>query len=58
MLTIKLTQDTITPHLGSGSHAIAAHYFGVHLVACEIDPDYYKKAVARIKRETAQTHFL
>ena len=45
-------------HLGSGSHAIAAHYFGAHLVACEIDPDYYKKAVARIKRETAQTHFL
>ena len=42
-------------HLGSGSHAIAAHYFGAHLTACEIDPDYYAAAMARIKRETAQT---
>ena len=41
-------------HLGSGSHAIAAHYFGAHLTACEIDPDYYAAAMARIKRETAQ----
>jgi len=42
-------------HLGSGSHAIAAHYFGAHLTACEIDADYYAAAMARIKRETAQT---
>ena len=42
-------------HLGSGSHAIAAHYFGAHLTACEIDPDYYAAAMERIKRETAQT---
>jgi site-specific DNA-methyltransferase (adenine-specific) len=41
-------------HLGSGSHAIAAHYFGAHLTACEIDPDYYAAAMARIQRETAQ----
>jgi len=45
-------------HLGSGSHAIAAHYYGVHLTACEIDPEYYEKAVARIKQETAQQTFL
>ena len=33
---------------------ITAHYFGAHLTACEIDPDYYAAAMARIKRETAQ----
>ena len=42
-------------HMGSGSIAIAAHYFGAHLTACEIDQDYYAAAMARIKRETAQT---
>ena len=43
--------------MGSGSIAIAAHYAGVHLTACEIDPDYYEAAKARISRETAQTDF-
>ena len=42
-------------HLGSGSHAIAAHYAGMHLTACEIDPDYFYAAKARIVRDTAQT---
>ena len=42
-------------HLGSGSIAIACHYFGAHLTACEIDADYYKAACERITRETAQT---
>lgn len=42
-------------HLGSGSIAIAAHYAGVHLTACEIDADYYEAAKARIARETSQT---
>jgi site-specific DNA-methyltransferase (adenine-specific) len=41
-------------HLGSGSHAIACHYFGAHLTATEIDADYYAAACERIKRETAQ----
>lgn len=48
-------QRVLDTHLGSGSHAIAAHYFGAHLTACEIDPDYFKAAMERIKRETAQT---
>ena len=48
-------QRILDTHLGSGSHAIAAHYFGAHLTACEIDADYYAAAMARIKRETAQT---
>ena len=48
-------QRILDTHMGSGSIAIAAHYFGAHLTACEIDPDYYAAAMARIKRETAQT---
>ena len=42
-------------HMGSGSIAIAAHYAGVHLTACEIDADYFAAATARIERETRQT---
>ena len=41
-------------HLGSGSHAIAAHYAGIHLTAFEIDADYFHAAKARISRETSQ----
>ena len=47
-------QRILDTHLGSGSHAIAAHYAGVHLTACEIDRDYFQAATERIKRETAQ----
>jgi site-specific DNA-methyltransferase (adenine-specific) len=41
-------------HLGSMSHAIAAHYGGVHLTGCELDPDYFAAGISRVKRETAQ----
>lgn len=41
-------------HLGSGSIAIACHYAGHHLTACELDADYYKAACERIDRETRQ----
>jgi site-specific DNA-methyltransferase (adenine-specific) len=41
-------------HLGSGSIAIACHYFGCDLVGCEIDETYYKETMERIKIETAQ----
>lgn len=41
-------------HLGSGSIAIAAHYCGVELVACEIDHDYWKAASERYEHETRQ----
>jgi len=51
-------QRILDTHLGSGSHAIACHYFGAHLTACEIDADYFAAATARIQRETAQTTFL
>ena len=47
-------QRILDTHLGSGSHAIACHYFGAHLTATEIDPDYFAAAIDRIKRETQQ----
>lgn len=47
-------QRILDTHLGSGSHAIACHYFGAHLTASEIDPDYFVESLARIKRETSQ----
>jgi site-specific DNA-methyltransferase (adenine-specific) len=41
-------------HMGSGSIAIACHFRGHPLTACEIDPEYFAAAKARIERETAQ----
>jgi len=41
-------------HLGSGSSAIAAHYFGCDFTATEIDKEYFDNALKRIKNETAQ----
>lgn len=47
-------QKILDTHLGSGSSAIAAHYFGCDFVGCEIDKDYYKAAVERFDDETKQ----
>lgn len=47
-------QKILDTHLGSGSSAIAAHYYGVDFVGTEIDPDYYNAAKERFDRETAQ----
>ena len=41
-------------HLGSGSIAIACHDYGFELTCCELDVDYYNKAVERIKNHVAQ----
>ena len=41
-------------HLGSGSIAIACHDYGFELTACELDTEYYTKAIERIKRHTSQ----
>jgi len=41
-------------HLGSGGIAIACHYMGFDLTACELDEDYYKAAMQRIKDQTRQ----
>jgi len=50
-------QRILDTHLGSGSSAIAAHYFGCDFVGCELDLDYYKAACDRFDRETRQQAF-
>lgn len=45
-------------HLGSGSAAIAAHYYGVDFVGCEIDADYWRAAKERFEAETRQMALL
>ena len=47
-------QRILDTHLGSGSSAIAAHYFGCDFVGTELDPDYYAAAVKRFNAETSQ----
>jgi len=41
-------------HLGSGSIAIACHDYGFDLTACELDTEYYEKAIERIKNHVSQ----
>lgn len=41
-------------HLGSGSIAIACHDYGFELTACELDKEYFDKAVERIQNHVAQ----
>lgn len=41
-------------HLGSGSIAIACHDYDFELTACELDKEYFDKAIQRIKNHTAQ----
>ena len=50
----KVGDKILDTHLGSMSHAIAAHYAGLHLTGCELDPDYFAAGIERVKRETAQ----
>jgi len=42
-------------HLGSGSIAIACHDYGFDLTACELDKEYFDKAMERINNHKAQT---
>ena len=51
-------QKIIDTHLGSGSSAIASHYFGCDFVGCEIDKDYYDKAIERFNLETKQQQLI
>ena len=50
-------QRILDTHLGSGSHAIASHYFGTHLTAIEKDPDYTAAALDRYQNQTQQQDF-
>ena len=51
-------QRILDTHLGSGSSAIAAHYFGCNFVGCEIDGDFFKDTQARFFDETRQADML
>jgi site-specific DNA-methyltransferase (adenine-specific) len=50
----KPTDKILDTHLGSGSIAIACHDYGFELTACELDLEYYEKAVERINNHVAQ----
>ena len=50
----KKGQRVFDSHLGSASSAIAAHYFGVDFVGCELDKDYFEAAKARFDMATRQ----
>lgn len=47
-------QRVLDTHGGSMSSAIAAHYFGVDMVICELDKDYFDAGVNRFNLATAQ----
>jgi site-specific DNA-methyltransferase (adenine-specific) len=50
----KPSDKILDTHLGSGSIAIACHDYRFELTACELDPDYYNKAIERIKNHVSQ----
>lgn len=41
-------------HLGGGAIALACHDLGYDLTACELDPEYYDKAMKRLRNHQAQ----
>lgn len=47
-------QKIVDTHLGSGSSAIAAHYFGCDFTGIEIDKDYFEAAQERFRESTRQ----
>lgn len=47
-------QRILDTHLGSASSAIAAHYYGVDFVGCEIDDEYYAASLDRYNEGTRQ----
>jgi site-specific DNA-methyltransferase (adenine-specific) len=50
----KPTDKILDTHLGSGSIAIACHDYGFDLTACELDKEYFDKAMQRITNHTNQ----
>ena len=53
------TNKILDTHLGSGSSAIACHYFGTkNFVGIEIDKEYFDNAKTRIEKETRQIKLL
>jgi len=47
-------EKILDTHLGSGSIAIACYDMKCELTACEIDKEYYEKAIKRINEHTCQ----
>ena len=53
------TDKILDTHLGSGSIAIACHYFGIkEFVGIEIDKEYFDMASKRIEKQTMQIKLL
>jgi site-specific DNA-methyltransferase (adenine-specific) len=50
----KENDKILDTHLGSGSIAIACHDYGFELTCCELDKEYYDKAVQRIQNHVSQ----
>jgi site-specific DNA-methyltransferase (adenine-specific) len=50
----KPNDKILDTHLGSGSIAIACHDYNFELTACELDKEYYDKAIERIKNHVSQ----
>lgn len=50
----KAGDKILDTHAGSASSLIAAHEAGCPFVGFEIDPEYYRKAKARLDAATAQ----
>ena len=50
----KENDKILDTHLGSGSIAIACHDYGFDLTACELDKEYFDKAIQRIKNHVSQ----
>jgi site-specific DNA-methyltransferase (adenine-specific) len=50
----KPNDKILDTHLGSGSIAIACHDYGFELTACELDKEYYDKAIERITNHVSQ----
>ena len=50
----KPSDKILDTHLGSGSIAIACHDYGFDLTACELDKEYFDKAIKRINNHVAQ----
>tara|TARA_R110000803_G_scaffold69326_2_gene131661 strand:+ start:2138 stop:2797 length:660 start_codon:yes stop_codon:yes gene_type:complete len=50
----KQNDKILDTHLGSGSISIACHDYGFDLTACELDKEYFDKAIERIKNHVSQ----
>ena len=46
--------NILDTHLGSGSIALACHNLGYDLTGCELDEEYYTKAMIRLKEHKQQ----